>query len=87
MVVVDDLKLGSPKTKEFLGLLVRAGGEGHRADRVAGADKNLALASRNVPERGADYERLAEHLRCAAQRQAGLHPGAFEQVEARLAKE
>ncbi len=31
VVVVDDLKLASPKTKDFVGVIVRAGFEGHDA--------------------------------------------------------
>src|SRR5580700_2596060 len=46
--LVEDLKLGSPKTKEFTGLLSALDLKGS-ALIVAAADKNLALASRNVP--------------------------------------
>ena len=49
VVVVDDLKLASPKTKDFIGVHLRPGIEGHDALFVAQAtDKNLTLASRNV---------------------------------------
>ena len=48
VVVVDDLKLGSAKTKEFAGVLSALELKGS-ALIVAAADKNLTLASRNIP--------------------------------------
>ena len=87
VVLVDDLKLGSPKTKEFVGRAHSAGAEGHRADRGAGGGQESDAGLAQRAGRGADHERFAEHLRRAAPRQAGVHPGAFEQIEARLGKE
>ena len=49
MVVVDDLKLGSPKTKEFVGVLSALELKGTALIVAHAADKNLTLASRNVP--------------------------------------
>lgn len=48
VVVVDDLKLASAKTKEFLTVLAALKIEG-TVLVVADSDKNLTLASRNVP--------------------------------------
>jgi len=48
--VLADLKLESPKTKGFLGLLNALGVEGSTLMVDAVIDKNLALASRNVPK-------------------------------------
>ncbi|MEW6305131.1 MAG: 50S ribosomal protein L4 [Verrucomicrobiota bacterium] len=48
VTVVDDLKLASPKTKEFLGVLSALNVDG-TALVVTEQDKNLLLASRNVP--------------------------------------
>ncbi|MDE3068043.1 MAG: 50S ribosomal protein L4 [Verrucomicrobiota bacterium] len=48
VVVVDDLKLTSPKTREFVGVMSKLDLKGSTLV-VAQADKNLALASRNVP--------------------------------------
>jgi len=48
--VLADLKLESPKTKGFLGLLNALGVEGSTLLVDAVIDKNLALASRNVPK-------------------------------------
>ncbi len=50
VVVVDDFKLDSPKTKEFLGLLDALQVEGTTLVVASGQDRNLALASRNVPD-------------------------------------
>ena len=47
VVVVDDIKLGSGKTKEFVGVLSNLKLEGTTLIVSHGADKNLALASRN----------------------------------------
>ncbi len=48
--VLADLKLESPKTKGFLGFLNALGVEGSTLLVDAVIDKNLALASRNVPK-------------------------------------
>ena len=50
VLVVDDLKLDSPKTKEFVGVLNALQMEGTTLVVVSGQDKNLSLASRNIPE-------------------------------------
>jgi large subunit ribosomal protein L4 len=50
VVVVDDLKLTSPKTKEFAGLISKLELKGTTLVIASGADKNLALASRNLPK-------------------------------------
>lgn len=50
VVVVDELKLVNHKTREFAGALARLGLENHTTLVVAeSADRNLKLASRNVP--------------------------------------
>src|SRR5881628_2571305 len=49
IVVVDDIKLDSPKTKGFIEVLSKLDVSGSTLVVAAGADKNLALASRNVP--------------------------------------
>src|SRR5205809_1588843 len=50
VVVVDDFKLDSPKTKEFVGVLNALQVEGTTLVVASGQDRNLSLASRNVPE-------------------------------------
>jgi large subunit ribosomal protein L4 len=49
VVVVDDLKLESPKTKEFVGVISTLELKGTTLVVSAGTDKNLTLASRNIP--------------------------------------
>ncbi|MBM3829585.1 MAG: 50S ribosomal protein L4 [Verrucomicrobia bacterium] len=49
VVVVDDFKLATHKTKEFLGTLGSLKLAGRTVLLVAGDDKNLTLGSRNVP--------------------------------------
>ncbi len=50
VVVVDDLILESPKTKAFVGVLNALQVEGTTLVVASGQDRNLSLASRNVPE-------------------------------------
>lgn len=50
VVVVDDLKLASPKTKEFVGVMSTLELKGTTLIVSSEADKNLTLASRNIPE-------------------------------------
>src|SRR5580704_5071425 len=49
VLVVDELKLSSPKTKEFIGVLAALELTGTTLVVSHGVDKNLLLASRNVP--------------------------------------
>src|SRR2546425_1230899 len=49
IVVVDDIKLSAPRTKEFLGVLAALQVEGTALVVTPGAEQNLLLASRNVP--------------------------------------
>ena len=49
VVVVEDLKLASPKTKEFAGLISALELKGTTLVVASAADKNLSLASRNLP--------------------------------------
>src|SRR5579864_8090275 len=49
VVLVDDLKVASPKTKDFIGLLSALELKGSALFVAQAADKNLTLASRNVP--------------------------------------
>src|SRR5882672_3895379 len=49
VILVDDIKLSAPKTKEFLGVLSALKVEGSALVVAPGPDKNLTLASRNVP--------------------------------------
>ena len=86
VVVVDELKLDSPKTKDFVGLMSTLELTGTTLI-VAPADKNLTLASRNV-------ENVALATSDSLNTYDILRPdkllftkSAFEKVEARLVKE
>jgi large subunit ribosomal protein L4 len=46
---VDQLKLASPKTKEFVSVLAALDLKGPTLIVSSGTDKNLTLASRNLP--------------------------------------
>src|SRR5882672_10514034 len=50
IVVVDDLKLSSPKTKEFIGVITALELKGTTLVVSSGVDKNLTLAARNLPD-------------------------------------
>lgn len=50
VVVVDELKLASPKTKEFVGVISKLELKGTMLVIAPGTDKNLSLASRNLPK-------------------------------------
>jgi large subunit ribosomal protein L4 len=87
VIVVDDLKLGSPKTKEALGVMAALELKGKTLIIASAADKNLMLASRNVAD-------LALTTSDALNTYDVLRPdkllftrSAFEKVEARLGKE
>jgi large subunit ribosomal protein L4 len=87
VLVVSDLKLTSPKTKEFIGVLAALDIKGTALVVSHGVDKNLMLASRNVP--GVELttgETLNTYqvLRCD---KVVFTRGAFENVEQRLGKE
>src|SRR6202167_5000814 len=49
VVVVDDLKFETPKTKDFIGIISKLDLKGSMLVVSTGIDKNLTLASRNVP--------------------------------------
>jgi large subunit ribosomal protein L4 len=86
VIVVDDLKLQAPKTKEFLALLEALKVEGTALVVSAAADQNLQLASRNIPyiwlttsEQLNTYDVLRPDKLVFAR-------SAFEKVEDRLTK-
>jgi large subunit ribosomal protein L4 len=87
VVLVDDLKLASGKTKEFVGVLSALDLKGTALFVAHAADKNLTLASRNVPNvvlTTSDSLNTYDVLRSD---KLVFTRGAFEQVEARLGKE
>lgn len=84
VVVLDDLKLDSPKTKGFLSILSKLDVSGSALLVDAAIDKNVRLASRNVQKievTTADELNTYQVLRPA---KLLLTKGAFEKLEARL---
>jgi large subunit ribosomal protein L4 len=87
VLIVDDLKLPSAKTRDFLRVLTALQVEGTALIVDHGADKNLQLASRNVSRvelATGDSVNTYQVLRSA---KLVFTRGALEQVEKRLAKE
>jgi len=87
VVLVDDLKLASPKTKDFVSLMSTLELTGTTLVVSTGTDKNLTLASRNI-------ENVALTTSDSLNTYDILRPdkllftrSAFEKVEARLTKE
>jgi large subunit ribosomal protein L4 len=87
VVVVSDLKLNSPKTKDFVGVISKLDLKGSMLVVSADTDKNLTLASRNVPNvllATSDSLNTYDVLRPA---KLLFTKSAFEKVESRLGKE
>jgi len=87
VVIVDEFKLASPKTKEFLGILSALEVEGTALIVGHAADRNLQLASRNV---GRVVLATGDSLNTYQVLRSGklvFTRGAFEQVEKRLTQE
>ena len=87
MVLVDDLKLGSPKTKDIVGILSALELKGSALIVAQSADKNLALASRNLPNVALATSDSLNTYDVLRPDKLVFTRGAFEQVEARLNKE
>ena len=84
VVLVDDLKLSAPKTKELVRVLDSLELAGHTVLVCSGDDTNLRLASRNVP--GVDFatgETLNTYQVLRSDKLLFTKP-AFEKVEQRL---
>lgn len=84
IVVVDDFKVTSPKTKEFIGTLAALQLNGTTLI-VAAADKNLRLASRNVPNVALTTSESLNTYDVLRPDKLVFTRSAFENVEARLA--
>jgi len=87
VVLVDDLKLGSAKTKEFIGFLSALEIKGNTLIVAQGGDKNLTLASRNVPNVALTTSESLNTYDVLRPDKLVFTRGAFEQVEARLTRE
>jgi large subunit ribosomal protein L4 len=87
VVLVDDLKLGSQKTKEFMGVLKALELKGTALIVAQAVDKNLTLASRNVPDVALTTGDLLNTYDVLRSDKLVFTRTAFEQLEARLGKE
>jgi large subunit ribosomal protein L4 len=87
VIVVDDFKLGSPKTKEFISVIAALELEGTTLVVATGSDKNLTLASRNVPRVALTTSESLNTYDVLRPSNLLFTRSAFEKVEARLNKE
>ena len=87
VVVVDDLKLGSPKTKEFVGVIAALELKGTTLIVSTASDKNLTLASRNLPAVALTTSDSLNTYDVLRPDKLLFTKSAFEKVEARLTKE
>jgi large subunit ribosomal protein L4 len=86
VVLVDELKLASPKTKDFVGVMSTLELTGTTLI-VAPADKNLTLASRNIEGVELATSDSLNTYDILRPDKLLFTKSAFEKVEARLAKE
>lgn len=84
VVVVDDLKLSSPKTKDFVGVLSALELKGSALIVSQEVDKNLTLASRNVENVTLTTSDSLNTYDVLRSDKLVFTKGAFEKVEARL---
>jgi large subunit ribosomal protein L4 len=87
VLIVQDLKLASPKTKEFLGVLSALQLEGTTLIVAQAADQNLRLASRNVRSVELTTGDSLNTYQVLRSDKLVFTRGAFEQVENRLVKQ
>lgn len=84
VLVVDDIKLASPKTKEFVGILAALKVEGTALVVSSGGDKNLTLAARNVANVELATGDALNTYQVLKSDKLVFTKSAFEKVEARL---
>jgi large subunit ribosomal protein L4 len=87
VVLLNELKLESAKTKEFLGMLSALELKGSALFVAQAPDRNLMLASRNVPKVALTTSDALNTYDVLRSDKLIFTTGAFEQVEARLNKE
>jgi large subunit ribosomal protein L4 len=85
VVVVNDLKLSSPKTKDFVGVLSALDLKGTALIVSQEVDKNLSLASRNVEKVTLTTSDSLNTYDVLRSDKLVFTKSAFEKVEARLA--
>lgn len=87
VLVVDDLKLASAKTKDFVGVLSALDLKGTALFVAPAPDKNLSLASRNIRHVALATSDSLNTYDVLRPDKLVFTRSAFEQVEARLTKE
>jgi large subunit ribosomal protein L4 len=87
VIVVDDIKLTSPKTKEIINVIDALQIDGTALIISTGENKNLALATRNLPNVDLTTSETLNTYDVLRQDKLIFTRGAFEKVEARLNKE
>lgn len=87
VVVVDDLKISSAKTKSFVGVMAALELKGTTLIVSPDVDKNIALASRNVADVTFTTSDSLNTYDVLRPDKLLFTRGAFEKVEARLGKE
>src|SRR5436190_8388346 len=87
VVLIDDLKLESPRTKEIVGVLQALELTGSALIVSQTPDKNLALASRNLPNVELTTSETLNTYDVLRPDKLVFTRSAFQQVEARLNKE
>jgi large subunit ribosomal protein L4 len=86
VIVVDDLKLGAPRTKEFIGVLDALDIQRTALFVTESNDKNFELASRNVPNIEVTTSALVNTYQLLRSDKLVFTRGAFEKLEERLQK-
>jgi large subunit ribosomal protein L4 len=87
VVIVDDLRLSSPKTKEVVGIVNALEIDGTAIIVATGENKNLALAARNLPNLWLATSETLNTYDVLRPDKLIFTKGAFEKIEARLNKE
>jgi len=87
VIVVDDFKLDSPRTKDFIGVLSALDLKGTALIVSQEVDKNLTLASRNVSNVTLTTSESLNTYDVLRSDKLVFTKGAFEKVEARLSKD
>ena len=86
VMLIDDLKLGSQKTKEFISVLKALELKGSALIVAQAVDKNLTLASRNVPDVALTTSDVLSTYDVLRPDKLVFTRTAFEHIEARLGK-
>jgi large subunit ribosomal protein L4 len=87
VIVVDDIKLSSPKTKAIISVIDALQVDGTALIISTGENKNLMLATRNLPNVDLTTSETLNTYDVLRQDKLIFTRGAFEKVEARLNKE